>query len=106
MRTASDYRFLDDLMTAEDANFPPDSCGLRGERGLPRTAAVFESGSAWHSRPMTFERLRITGRDGGRYQLGTPMHVHDGSASLGTVDPVRVSRDGTEVHIERFLPSR
>ncbi|MDM0078390.1 hypothetical protein QTH90_28565 [Variovorax sp. J2P1-59] len=55
---------------------------------------------------MTFESLRITGRDGKRYELGEPMHVHDGSVHLGTVDPVRVSRDGTEVHIERFLPSR
>jgi hypothetical protein len=55
---------------------------------------------------MTFERLRITGRDGERYELGTPMHVHDGSVHLGTVDPVRVSRDGTEVRIERFLPSQ
>ncbi|MDM0106820.1 hypothetical protein QTH97_17885 [Variovorax sp. J22R24] len=55
---------------------------------------------------MTFERLRITGRDGERYELGAPMHVHDGSVHLGAVDPVRLSRDGTEVHIERFLPSR
>jgi len=55
---------------------------------------------------MTFERLRITGRDGERYELGAPMQVHDGSVHLGTVDPVRVSRDGTEVHIERFVPSR
>ncbi|MDM0000079.1 hypothetical protein QTI24_15785 [Variovorax sp. J22P240] len=55
---------------------------------------------------MTFESLRITGRNGQRYELGTPMHVHDGNVHLGTVDPVRVSRDGTEVHIERFLPSQ
>ena len=54
---------------------------------------------------MTFERLRITGPDGDRYELGDPMHVHDGSVHLGTLDPVRVSRDGTEVRIERFLPS-
>lgn len=54
---------------------------------------------------MTFERLRITGRDGERYELGEPMHVHDGSVHLGALDPVRVSRDGTEVRIERFLPS-
>ncbi|MGJ7511681.1 hypothetical protein [Variovorax sp. GT1P44] len=55
---------------------------------------------------MTFERLRITGPDGERYELGEPMHVHDGSVHLGALDPVRVSRDGTEVRIERFLPSQ
>ena len=48
---------------------------------------------------MTFERLRITGRLGKDYELGEAMEVHDGDVHLGTLDPVAVSRDGTEVFL-------
>lgn len=54
---------------------------------------------------MTFDRLRIAGPGGGPCALGEPMHVHDGSVELGTLDPVDVSRDGTEVRIGRFVPT-
>ncbi|MEJ8811611.1 hypothetical protein WKW77_11085 [Variovorax ureilyticus] len=33
------------------------------------------------------------------------MEVHDRETFLGTLDPVSVSRDGTEVLIQRFIPS-
>jgi hypothetical protein len=55
---------------------------------------------------MTFERLRITGRHGKDYELGEAMEVHDGDVHLGTLDPVIVSRDGTEVFLGRFIPSQ
>jgi hypothetical protein len=55
---------------------------------------------------MTFERLRITGRLGKDYELGEAMEVHDGDVHLGTLDPVNVSRDGTEVFLGRFIPSQ
>jgi hypothetical protein len=55
---------------------------------------------------MTFERLRITGRHGKHYELGEAMEVHDGDVHLGTLDPVNVSRDGTEVLVGRFIPSQ
>lgn len=55
---------------------------------------------------MTFERLRITGHRGKDYELGEAMEVHDAAVHLGTLDPVSVSRDGTEVSIGRFLPSQ
>jgi len=54
---------------------------------------------------MAFEKLRITGRDGKHYRLGEPIEVHDRETFLGSLDPVAVSRDGTEVLIQRFLPS-
>jgi hypothetical protein len=54
---------------------------------------------------MTFESLRFTGSNGQHYRLGEPLDVHDGDNFLGTLDPVQVSRDGTEVLIERFIPS-
>lgn len=34
------------------------------------------------------------------------MEVHDGNIHLGTLDPVIVSRDGTEVFLGRFVPSQ
>jgi hypothetical protein len=55
---------------------------------------------------MSFERLQITGPNGNPYRLGEPMEVHDGAIHLGTLDPVTVSRDGTEVLLQRFLPSQ
>ncbi|SCK34141.1 hypothetical protein VAR608DRAFT_3041 [Variovorax sp. HW608] len=54
---------------------------------------------------MAFEKLQITGQDGRHFRLGEPMEVHDRGTFLGTLDPVTVSRDGTEVLIQRFLPS-
>ncbi|WP_431274193.1 hypothetical protein ACQ858_19350 [Variovorax ureilyticus] len=54
---------------------------------------------------MAFEKLRITGQDGRHYRLGEPLEVHDRGTFLGTLDPVTVNRDGTEVLIQRFLPS-
>ncbi len=54
---------------------------------------------------MAFEKLRITGRDGQPYRLGEPMDIHDRDTHLGTLDPITVSRDGTEVLIQRFAPS-
>jgi hypothetical protein len=51
---------------------------------------------------MSFSNLRITGPDAARYELGKPMYVYDRHAHLGVLDPVHVSRDGTEVHISRF----
>ncbi|MEJ7688379.1 MAG: hypothetical protein WKG52_16110 [Variovorax sp.] len=50
--------------------------------------------------------MRITGENGTAYRLGEPMHVYDAEHLLGVIDPVRVSRDGSEVRIERFVPSR
>jgi hypothetical protein len=55
---------------------------------------------------MTFERLRISGRHGKDYVLGEAMEVHDRDVHLGTLDPVTVSRDGTEVFLGRFIPSQ
>lgn len=54
---------------------------------------------------MAFEKLRISGQEGHPYRLGEPMEVHDREIFLGTLDPVSVSRDGTEVLIQRFIPS-
>jgi hypothetical protein len=55
---------------------------------------------------MTFKKLRITGSDGAAYELGQPMHVHDGELLLAVLDPVPVFKAGTEVHIEHFRPSQ
>jgi hypothetical protein len=52
-----------------------------------------------------FSNLRFTGPDAARYQLGQPMYVHDREKLLGILDPVQISRDGTEVHISRFAPA-
>ncbi len=55
---------------------------------------------------MTFDPLRITGQGRTALRLGEPMHVYDGEILLGVIDPVRLSRDGSEVRIERFVPSQ
>lgn len=55
---------------------------------------------------MTFKKLRITGPGAVPYQLGQPMHVYDANVLLGTLDPVPVSKAGTEIHIEHFRPTR
>lgn len=54
---------------------------------------------------MAFEKLRITGQDGQHYRLGEPMEIHDRDIHLGTLDPITVNRDGTEVLIQRFVPA-
>ncbi|VWX58978.1 conserved hypothetical protein [Burkholderiales bacterium 8X] len=51
-------------------------------------------------------KLRITGPEEETYVLGEPMHIHQGDLALGRFDPVLVSPDGTEVHIEYFIPAR
>ncbi|MBT2300003.1 hypothetical protein J7E70_05950 [Variovorax paradoxus] len=53
---------------------------------------------------MTFKKLHIAGADLLDYQLGEPMFVHDRSRFLGTVEPVEVSPDRSEVRVSRFLP--
>jgi sugar (pentulose or hexulose) kinase len=55
---------------------------------------------------MTQKKLRITGANGGAYQLGQPMFVHDAGVLLGTLDPVPVGNAGTEIHVEHFTPTR
>lgn len=47
-------------------------------------------------------KLRISGADLGTWRLGEPMLVHEGNACIGRIDPVPVSPDGTEVHLEHF----
>lgn len=47
-------------------------------------------------------KLRISGADGGAWRLGEPMLVHEGQACIGRIDPVPVSPDGTEVHVEHL----
>lgn len=49
--------------------------------------------------------LQLTGPDGRPYVLGEPLHLYDGDALLGVLDPVPVNRTGTEVHIEHFVPN-
>jgi hypothetical protein len=55
---------------------------------------------------MTFQKLRFTGPGEAPYQLGQPLSVYDGSVLLGTLDPVILRQDGTEIHIEAFAPTR
>lgn len=55
---------------------------------------------------MSFSNLRITGPNSARYELGKPMYVYDRNAHLGTLDPVQVSRDGTEIRISRFAATQ
>lgn len=50
--------------------------------------------------------LTITGTDGAPYALGQPLWVYAGSALLARLDPVPLLRNGTELHIEAFDPSR
>ena len=51
---------------------------------------------------MIFEKLHLTGPGGSPYKLGEPMHVHDGARFLGTVEPIEVGPDRSEVRISRF----
>lgn len=61
--------------------------------------------TATRQTPPTPSRLRLTGPDSAPYELGQPLYVYDGNAHLGTLDPVQVNRDGTEVLISRFVSS-
>ena len=53
----------------------------------------------------TTEKIRITGKGGVAYVLGTPMCLYDGDVHIGTLDPVPVNKLGTEVHVEHFTPA-
>lgn len=55
---------------------------------------------------MSTHSLRVTGPALEACVLGGPMLVHYGEQHLGTLDPVPVSRGGTEIRIEHFTPSR
>jgi hypothetical protein len=54
---------------------------------------------------LTFEKLFLTGPKGSAYRLGDALEVHDRGRHLGSLDPVEVSPDRSEVHIGRFVPS-
>lgn len=51
---------------------------------------------------MSIHSLRFTGPEMGPCVLGEPMLAHYGEIFIGTLDPVPVSRGGTEVRIEHF----
>ncbi|SEB24431.1 hypothetical protein SAMN05444680_12064 [Variovorax sp. YR216] len=51
-------------------------------------------------------QIKITGPHGLPFKLGGPMQVFEGRTLLGTLDPVEVLKDGTEVHIEAFIPTQ
>lgn len=50
--------------------------------------------------------IHITGPRRAVYRLGSPMYVYEGRVLLATLDPVRVHKNGTELHIDDFLPTR
>lgn len=54
---------------------------------------------------MKSQGIRITGPDGAPYELGQPMLMSAGRLLLGRLDPVRLRNRGTEVHLERFVPT-
>jgi len=54
----------------------------------------------------THTQIRITGPQGTPFRLGGPMLVFEGKTLLGTLDPVLVLKDGTEIHIESFVPTQ
>ncbi|RST49385.1 hypothetical protein [Variovorax sp. MHTC-1] len=54
---------------------------------------------------MTFKKLHLAGADLSDYQLGEPMYAFDRSRFLGTVKPVEVNSDKSEVRVSRFLPA-
>ena len=55
---------------------------------------------------MTSGILTITGTDGAPYSLGQPIWVFAGNALLAKLDPVPLLKNGTELHIEAFAPTR
>lgn len=55
--------------------------------------------------PSQLHQLHLAGPDLSRYELGEPMFIYDGGRLLGTVEPVEVSPDRSEVRISRFVPS-
>jgi hypothetical protein len=54
---------------------------------------------------LIFEKLHIAGPNLSGYELGEPMLVLDRGRLLGSLDPVEVSPDKSEVRISRFLPA-
>lgn len=55
---------------------------------------------------MSSGTLKITGTDGAPYSLGQPLWVFAGNALLARLDPVPLLKNGTELHIEAFDPTR
>lgn len=54
---------------------------------------------------MSIEALRFTGADFGPCVLGAPIFAYYGDIHVGTVDPMPISRGGTEVRIQYYTPS-
>lgn len=50
-------------------------------------------------------KIKITGPQEAPFRLGGPMFVFEAKTLLGTLDPVLVLKDGTEIHIEAFVPT-
>jgi hypothetical protein len=55
---------------------------------------------------MVQTQIKITGPFGSPFRLGGHMLVFEGKTLLGKLDPVEVLKDGTEVHIEAFIPTQ
>lgn len=55
---------------------------------------------------MTPGILTIKGPEAAPYALGQPMWVYAGELLLARLDPVPLLRNGTELHIEAFEPTR
>jgi|UPI0004802DF0 hypothetical protein len=49
--------------------------------------------------------LRFTGADFGPCVLGAPIFAHYGDIHVGTIDPMPISRGGTEVRIQYYTPA-
>lgn len=58
-----------------------------------------------HTMRLGQQHFQITGPGKRGYRLGDPMHVFDDGRLLGIVDPVLVSEDLSEVHVEHFTPT-
>jgi hypothetical protein len=54
---------------------------------------------------LIFEKLHLAGPDLSNYELGEPVFVYDRGRFLGSLDPIEVSADRSDVHISRFLAS-
>ncbi|MDL9999429.1 hypothetical protein QTI24_12490 [Variovorax sp. J22P240] len=54
---------------------------------------------------MSITALRFTGPDSAPCVLGAPIFAYYGEIHVGTLDPVPVSRGGTEVRIQHYTPS-